>query len=340
MLDLRDARWPWAATWALLLVVLVEIGLHVFRQELPEPVLWGAGESGIKAAQASRIAASGGVDWLVLGASHGSLGISPNALLKQPALNTCGPRVYNGALNGRTFSVGEFLLREHYLPLLRPQRLILAVHPLIVNANNAWMERNTAEFFAAPEPRSRLRRGLLGAWTRFLVGNVYLYRYRTWEPDLDLGFRNGKQVVDEWGYHPSRGQFDAAMRAKLAAANHPYQTIMARYETGGPSYEGLVAILELANAENLPVAVLNMPSRPEFFAIGTDGATDYAAYLGSMERLRTRYGFTWIDAQRDLQTLTDADFRDVDHLNVQGAEKLAGFVAPQLAAWCETVRNL
>jgi hypothetical protein len=49
-----------------------------------------------------------------------------------------------------------------------------------------------------------------------------------------------------------------------------------------------------------------------------------------MRQLRDRHGFHWLD-YNDAMELSDADFRDVDHLNPQGVHKLSKRLGQDLA---------
>jgi hypothetical protein len=70
------------------------------------------------------------------------------------------------------------------------------------------------------------------------------------------------------------------------------------------------------------VAVVNMPFRPAMLEISADGREHYGEYLEAMERLRRRFGFTWLDYQSEL-SFQDLEFRDIDHLNSAGVRKIS-----------------
>ena len=74
--------------------------------------------------------------------------------------------------------------------------------------------------------------------------------------------------------------------------------------------------------QQMRVIVVNMPFRPDLPSISATGTEDYREFLQEMRALQCEYGFTWLDYQAALP-LADENFRDVDHLNAQGARQLS-----------------
>ncbi len=326
-LSLKGAKVPPAAALAFLLVLGVEVGLHVLKDKLPDPVLWGNPETAAKVMQVEkRRDAARPVDVLILGASHATISISPQAISAAMGSPTCN--IYNGALRGRTFTALEFMLEKVYLPALHPRMLLLGVNPVILNEYNKQFEDNYASLVSAPMPRILASTGLSAAWQRFLVENCFLYRYRH-RANLRTGQIDPKAKLDDYGYIPSSTVFDDRQRKLLAAANHPYQEIMRRYRFSGPSVEALERILQRANERSIDVVVLNMPFLPEFLQISPTGPQDYQQYLAGLKHLQAKYGFQLLDYQA-VMPFEDADFSDVDHLNTTGSRKLAARLAGDL----------
>ena len=215
-----------------------------------------------------------------------------------------------------------------YLPKLNPRVLVLAASPLIFNRNNAQMRRNSEEFFEAPMPKALRAGGISRQLQLFLVERVYLYRYRRRQQGLRNG-RFGNSRLDEFGFRSVKGHYGRREREYILSPRHPYQAIMKKFEFGGPSGEAFARILQIANERGLFVAVVNMPFRDEFLAISPAGREDYAEYCRRMAQLQAEYGFIWLDYQ-DEMNLQDGDFRDVDHLNANGAAKLSSQLASDL----------
>jgi hypothetical protein len=311
-------------------VVTSELALHAVEDRLPQPVLWGAGEASAKVAQVVAHAREdpAGVDVLVLGPSHARTGISPYDMRKVEQ----GFRwsVYNGGVNGRTYSMLEFVLDHVYEPLLKPRLLVLTASPIIFTESNWRMERSSDEFFDAPMPRALRATGLESLWRQFMVEHVYLYRYRKRESGLERGFVGGQRIIDRHGFGTRIGLYTERERSELLEGHHQYKDVIDRFAFGGPSLDAFLRIVENANARRQPVIVVNMPFRDDLLRLSARGPEAYQEYLGKMKLLADRYGFTWLDYQEVLP-LSDRDFLDVDHLNYSGAGKLSRRLADDLA---------
>jgi hypothetical protein len=322
-------RFPRALALALGLLLASELALHLLAQRLPQPVLWGAGEGSAKIAQ---VLARGrqrpaDVHLLILGPSHARIGVSPRAMMtEEPDFPWS---VYNGGVNGRTYTMIEFTLEHVYIPVLKPKALVLTASPIIFTRSNTRMERNSDEFFDAPMPRALQAQGLEGVWRQFLVNHVYLYRYRKRQANLERGFVGGRQVLDEWGFGGAAGVYGQARRATLLEGFHPYREVLQGFSFGGPSVDAFARIVERANRERRPVVVVNMPFREDLLLLSPRGRESYQTYLRGMAALAARHRFTWLDYQASLP-LDDSDFHDVDHLNLEGARKLSQRLARDL----------
>jgi hypothetical protein len=322
-------RIPRAAALAVALVLATELVLHLLEDHLPRPVLWGAGEGSAKIAQVMARARNDRreLDVLILGPSHARFGISPRVMMTEAP--DFGWSVYNGAVNGRTYSMIEFALEHVYGPLLEPRMLVLTASPIIFTRSNLRMERNSDEFFDAPMPRALRARGLERVWRQFLVERVYLYRYRKRQHDLDRGFVGDRRVIDDWGFGGANGVYDEARRFELLAGPHPYKEVIQNFAFGGPSLEAFARVVERAKRQRVPVVVVDMPFRGDLLRLSSHGGQDYQTYLREMARLKARYDFAWLDYQASL-SLGESDFRDVDHLNLDGAHKLSLRLAEDL----------
>ncbi|HET7695340.1 MAG TPA: hypothetical protein VFK57_06495 [Vicinamibacterales bacterium] len=317
---LRGVAWrvPAGAVGAIAIVGGCELFLHAGSRWLPDPVLWGSNEVSAKVEQVRRMAAAGRapVDVLILGPSHASVGLSPKEMA------AAGPlRIYNGALNGRTYPALEFVFRHVYEPLLKPRTLVLAVSPLVLNAHNRWMERNSAQLFASPYPTALQASGPIRPLRRFLVDHVGLYRYRHRQQGLRDGRIDGRRRLDEFGFV---GAATAVYRAAPDGLprDHPYRQIMHAYDFSGPSVDAFVRLLSWGREANVPIVVVNMPFRGAMLDISATGRADYERYLAAMAGLRREFGFRWLDYEGGL-TLADAEFRDVDHLNAAGVARVS-----------------
>jgi hypothetical protein len=327
-LRLDGWRVPKGAIGALALVMSCELFLHVASPWLPDPVLWGSGEVSAKVAQAQRIGSAPRrpVDVLILGPSHASVGLSP-AEIEAGVNGSLG--VYNGALNGRTYPALEFVFDQVYEPMLRPRALVLAVSPLVLNAHNLWMERNSEQLFGAAYPSALRATGLASIWQRLLVDHVYLYRYRHTQAGLRDGRIDGRRRLDAHGFAQPAATGTYQPQPEGLPPDHPYRRIMHAYDFSGPSVDAFIRLLQHAREARLPVVVVNMPFRSEMLEISPTGAADYARYLEAMDHLRHEFSFSWLDYQAQL-SFEDGEFRDVDHLNEAGARRLSRQLAVDL----------
>ena len=105
-------RFPRAAATALAVIVCCEGLLHLCQDVLPDAVVWGQGSCSAKVALVEERAKNGAgeVDALILGPSHAAVGISPSEMAREAV--PCQLRAFNGALNGRTYTALELLLKE------------------------------------------------------------------------------------------------------------------------------------------------------------------------------------------------------------------------------------
>lgn len=325
-LSLEGARVPKALVLAVLAVGSAELALHALEDRLPDPVLWGGGEVSTKVAQVEAWEGES-VDVLLLGPSHASIGLTPAAMRKEQGFSDLS--VYNGGLNGRTFTVIDFVSRHVYEPEFRPKVAVVTASPVVLNGNNMWMERNSSEFFTAPIPAALSSRGVRKRWGLFLTKHVNLYKYRRRGEGLAKGFVGGKKVLDRFGYHAVEGEYDFDRRRELAAAVHPYQSIMSSHSFDGVSVDAFRVLIQRLRDRGTEVVVVNMPFRQELLEISVRGAEEYDDYLKAVENSTIEVGAYWWDYQNGLE-LTDMDFRDVDHLNVTGAEKVSRRLAQDL----------
>jgi hypothetical protein len=328
---IRGVSWrvPRGAVGAVAIVAACELCLHLSSRWLPDPVLWGSKEVSAKVEQVRRKAAAGAapVDVLILGPSHASVGLSPREMT---ATGADAVSIYNGALNGRTYPALEFVFRHVYRPLLQPRALVLAVSPIVLNAHNKWMERNSEQLFDSAYPAALASHGPMRPWRLFLVDHVNLYRYRHTQAGLRDGRIDARRRLDEFGFVGAAAGVYRDTPEGLPR-DHPYRQIMHGFDFSGPSVDAFVRLLAWGREANVPIAVVNMPFRGALLRISPSGAADYARYLAAMTDLQRTFGFQWFDYAAAVR-LEDADFRDVDHLNAAGVVKVSRRLGQDLAS--------
>lgn len=325
---IRGVSWrvPRGALGAVAIVAACELCLHLASRWLPDPMLWGTREVSAKVEQVRRKAAAGAapVDVLILGPSHASVGLSPRDMGAGAA------SIYNGALNGRTYPALEFVFRQVYQPLLQPRALVLAVSPLVLNAHNKWMERNSEQLFESAYPAALASHGPMRPWRLFLVEHVNLYRYRHTQAGLRNGRVDSRRRLDEFGFVGAAAGVYRDTPEGLPR-DHPYRQIMHGFDFSGPSVDAFIRLLAWGREANVPITVVNMPFRAALLRISPSGAADYARYLAAMTDLQRTFGFLWLDYASAI-SLEDADFRDVDHLNASGVSKVSRRLGQDLAS--------
>lgn len=316
---------------ALLLLAGAEVGLRAAGSRLGQPRLWGEGETSSKAAVFERyVRERGGVDLLILGPSHASAGIDAATLADCLAVpGGAAPRTFNAGLMGRDYDVSAFMLRHEWLRLAKPSGVLITVSPICFNAVENPLRHNTEEFLLSPMPQTQQGRWLRRSWLRLLANHSYLYRMRWREVGLDQGFVDGRRLIDAAGWHALHGEFDAEERSKLLAAGHPYREVWREYAFGGESLEALADMVADARAGGAAVALVEMPFRESLFELPHEGRSAYAEYRRRMEEWARSRGVPWLDMQSSL-SLSDVDFKDADHLNAAGAQRLSCAVAEEL----------
>lgn len=312
---------PLGALVSLFILCGFEISLHVFSKHFPEPVLWGTGEPSSKIAIAGRVAEQSVGEYTILiqGPSHASVGIDPNILTlafeKNPIF------AFNAGLNGRTYPVIDFCSEHVFEDLFKPDMVVLTASPVIFNKNNLWMERNTSEFMSSPMPKHLAARGIKRAWLGFLTKHLELYRLRKREFGLSRGWVDGQLKYDDRGFHPLEGTYTEEAKQKFLNTDHPYQKILRSIEFGGPSLVAFDRMVERLRKKKVDVVVVNMPFRSDLLEVSSGLKDEYQVYLQQMEERAQTLGFLWLD-YADLDLVTDQEFRDVDHLNKNGAAKI------------------
>ena len=278
-LDLKGIVPPKGVLLAMGIVLAIEVGLHVAAPALPDPVLWGEADTSAKMAQVLACSAheKTPLEVLIVGPSHAETGICPAAMME--SVPEYRYSTYNGGMNGRTYSVLDFVSAHVYEPVFHPRCVVLCMSPIIVNRYNEWMERNTSEFFAAPAPKAIISKGLGGVWRRILTNHVYLYRYRQRQWHLADGCVGTARPIDRKGYRSLSGEYTDEDRTALQRPAHPYQQVMKAFEFGGPSAEAFVRLVARLTEAHVSVVVVNMPFRPELLTISPTGASDYDDYL-------------------------------------------------------------
>src|SRR5688572_3140188 len=277
---IRGVSWqvPKGALGAVAIVAACEAGLHLASRWLPDPVLWGSREVSAKVEQVRRKAAAGTLplDALILGPSHASVGLSPRDMGAQTGISTVS--IYNGALNGRTYPALEFVFRHVYQPLLQPRAVVFAVSPLVLNAHNQWMERNSQQLFESAYPAALASHGPMRPWRLFLVDHVNLYRYRHTQAGLRDGRIDSRRRLDEFGFVGAAAGVYRDTPEGLPR-DHPYRQIMHGFDFSGPSVDAFIRLLAWGREANVPITVVNMPFRAALLRISPSGAADYARYL-------------------------------------------------------------
>lgn len=130
------------------------------------------------------------------------------------------------------------------------------------------------------------------------------------------------------GYAPARGfsvgNYVAVKAAGLGPKTFPY---LAHYRTGA-HIQYLHHLIDWCEAHGVELILMDMPVTADLETIHAAEFAEYRTRLAEVERER---GIRVIRATRDAVGLTDNDFADLIHMNLNGARKFSDWVSGRLA---------
>jgi hypothetical protein len=260
---------------------------------------------------------------LVMGSSRSGVGLDPRQFAVDGSAERA-PLMFNFALSGAGPIQHLMLLRTLLDEGIRPQRLLLELHPLFLNQGcGALREECRIDV-------QRLDRVALETLQEYSLDPVRLRR-QWWEGRLLVAFGQRHHLLDcllprlcsrfpqygifrqvnSWGWlaFPNRVKNEEARRALVERARGEYRDSFPHFTVTSEPDRALRALLTLCRAEGIGVSMYIMPEGSEFRSwYPADSRRQVAEYLN---RLQRDYGFDL----HDLTTsMSDESFADSHHL--------------------------
>jgi len=260
---------------------------------------------------------------LLLGSSRSGVGLDPQQFGADRAGNP-PPLVFNFALSGAGPIRHLMLLRTLLDEGVRPQRLLLELHPLFLNQGGGTLREECridvhrldrvametlADYSLAPDAtRHRWWEG------RLLVAHGNRHEVLDWLlPRLCARFPQYKifRQINSWGWlaFPGRAKNEEARRKLVERAHLEYRDSFPNFAVTSEPDRALRALLNLCREQGIGVTMYIMPEGSEFRGWYPAGARqEVAEYLG---RLQREYGFGLHDLT---DSMPDESFADSHHL--------------------------
>lgn len=269
---------------------------------------------------------------LVLGSSRSGLGIDPAAC---PACRSGDGRdliVFNFAITGcgpvQELQILKRLLRQG----VRPDRLLIEVHPLMLHQENGigeecWIEARRMDWQDLLLVSDYVfdRRGLIWKWFRTRVAPWYSNRFLilnrlapSWlDPQTQFDPWSGL-TADGWLPYRREAVSPEEYQRGLASAQKEYAPMVTGYRVTEPADRALQTLLALCRDEGIEAALFLMPEasvfRDWYGPVARRHLDDYLARLAARWQLPVYDGTSWCD---------DGDFTDGHHLLARGAARFS-----------------
>ena len=311
-------------------LAVLEVGVRLVEDRLPEPLEWHSFEAQRKAEQIAALAADGGVDVVFLGTSMVNAAVITSVFT---AAAGDGLTAYNAGLSSGIPRLVEDWAVHLVLPALRPRLVVLGVSS--VDLTDAGVGRTV---FLDAFRRSAAGRELLGTEStidranRWLRSTSALYAHRA-------ELRDPRVVADLLtGADPDRDAVAASIdeggfvnfRADQQFEDRPPRDGIASLSVWEPGVEDRAALLRtIAAAEELgaTVVLVELPVTEEYVAFHPDGAADYDEFEDMLAELAAEAGVPVLDLDVDRDHVR---FADELHLNRRGATEFSEDLAAAL----------
>ncbi len=324
----RTVRGPAALVWGVVFFAACQFGFSLlmdrWQPELCDPE-YGYKFHGLRDLQRS---APGGPLVVAIGSSRTNLGLRPDVLSDFRTPTGQRPVIFNCALNGSGPLLELICLRRLLADGIRPDGLVIEVHPALLNQDTGWTEESTLNINRlrwvdlpvlrrlAAHPWQLLRHWcrsrLAPSFThRFCIMTRYAPKFLPWETRQD-----GWRQMDRSGWMPyTYAAVDAARYRKgVEYARREYTSALAHFHISAMPDRALREMLTLCRAEGIPALLLLMPEGSEFRSWYPAAAGEVLArYLDGLNR---EFGTRVIDART---WVPDHYFFDSHHLLPCGA---------------------
>ncbi len=308
----------------LAVLLLAEVIALALSGQWPEPREWSTPEAQTKIDQIETLAASGGVEVVLLGSSVIDVAVDP-ALLQERAPGA--PSTYNAGLGAGTLRMVEVWAREFVLDDLTPETVVVGLSSRDLNANDPRQPEREAEFLASQPVEAALgTEGVLDRIERHLEGWSELVRYRTVLRN-PRNFARGDETSTDAPLTGPSGHFRDFLDGRYAPSDRAE-----RFFREGPLHDFTVGREKVAALERLltdldeagiATVLVDMPVTRDYVDLHPDG---YATYERVVERLAGEHGVAFIDPG----VWDDRFFADPLHLNREGVQRFTDLLGTSL----------
>src|SRR5487761_1359504 len=269
---------------------------------------------------------------LVLGSSRSGLGLDPESFPDCVSADGRETLVFNFAITGCGPVQELQMLQRLWRHGVRPERLLIEVHPLMLHQENGigeecWIEPRRMDWRDLMLVRQYVfdRQGMIWRWVRCRVAPWYSNRFlilnrvaRSWlDPQTQFDPWTG---LTGYGWLPYRREEVSPQEYQRGAesAKKEYGPMLAGYRVTEPADRALQTLLGLCRQEGIETALFVMPEARQFRDwYGADARRqidDYLARIGHRWAVPVYDATAWCD---------DRDFWDSHHLLAGGATRFS-----------------
>jgi hypothetical protein len=278
---------------------------------------------------------------LVLGSSRSGLGLDPESFPGDQSADGRQSLVFNFAITGcgpvQELQILKRLLRHG----VRPDRLLIEVHPLLLHQENGvgeefWLEVRRMDWrdLLLVSQYSSDRRGLIWRWCRCRICPWYSNRFLILNR-VARGWLAKESLVDPWtglsdyGWLAYRRQEVSREEYQRGAeyARREYAPMLTDYRVTERADQALQALLAYCRREGIETALFVMPEGSQFrVCYGADARRQFDEYVSQVRKrwdVPVYDATTWCD---------DGDFWDSHHLLPRGARQFSQRFGRQVVA--------
>lgn len=319
-----------ALVWGLLFAAAFQLGVAMLMETVCPAIRDPEYACKLSRLRALTAASPGRPLIVALGSSRLALGFRPDAL---PFCRTEGvePVACNLAINGAGPLTELLVLRRLLRDGVRPEWLVVEVHPALLSQDDQWGEQNwfdpqRAGWHDLPLLWSHApnRLFLLRRWFRSRLTPGHSHRMNLseefapqWLPYRKLP-ENGWEALDRYGWKPHDKPLanKAEYRLRVEKARLEYFEALQRYRLSPRIDRTLRELLDMCLGHGIRVVLVTPPEGTEFQSWYPPGVMkSIHEYL---TRLSAETGVPWADAR---SWLPDDCFHDGHHLLAHGARR-------------------
>ena len=313
--------------FAMLAAILAIEGVgRVAEQRLPPEPKWG---SPLAATHAQNLA-RGPIDVLVVGSSSAGVAL-PGLRVAEAAGLRSG---YTPWIPGATMEHVEMLT---FAMAFKPAPCLLVIGTTMREFNGKGSAADTGRDVRENREYQKARGNTIEKADAFLRDVSATARLRRWfsKPrDLLSNLKNPQPEVSIFKSGPD-GRFinnlDGVLATQPAGHLEQERKELLDYELDPRHLQTLTKVIRRATESGSLVIVVNVPTHPNFHALAPRGETDYEQYLAAVTKTAIDAGVMFLDPSTPTR-FTDLEFRDVNHVNERGTQRLLRSIQPELRA--------